>query len=496
GQGGSGYIPPGLTMLKSQVTIAAPSYKRVTLSGYGATVFTTGALYGLKVTGGFMGGLVVKGLEFDNSTDSLSLGGITFFGSQNCYAFECWNRISSTIASDPGYALVVLQPSDPTNDGTGPIWNKVLRCGTRQSSGNASFYAPYAVRLLGAANATEIAGCSFESCHQFIGVSNQVSAGGTGTIANGCIVHDNAFEGATSALVVDGNSSSAVGATFTGWKIYANRFEGITGQAYLFQNLTADAAVPPEIFGNYYESSVPLYITQNNVGGLQITVNTDDPSFTPAYPLGIVFTAAPTGTGGNLSSAWARATGQWQIRFSDSETLQGSFTNGSIAVTWPTAISGAPTVNASVITGDMTDVTGNGPRNVTSVAGDAQILTAASEYGLAGGTSAGHNYRLRSRSGGGGYAQFPNLGDLRGIDGLGHAAGVRRKNFIVNIVFTASASGTATFGTAEPDTNYVIVPIPNATTGVVTMGAAGTGSCAFTAANSNSQTIKGILIGL
>lgn len=60
------------------------------------------------------------------------------------------------------------------------------------------------------------------------------------------------------------------------------------------------------------------------------------------------FTVPPTGTGGTLTSVWLPATGIYATTFSDGETRAAQYTNGSAAVTWLSALTGAPTVTASV----------------------------------------------------------------------------------------------------------------------------------------------------
>src|SRR5579859_2531833 len=69
---------------------------------------------------------------------------------------------------------------------------------------------------------------------------------------------------------------------------------------------------------------------------------------TQTTTLNVAFTVAPTGTGGNLTSIWAPASGTYFLTFSDGETRAAVFTNGVVGVTWSSAITGTPTVNATV----------------------------------------------------------------------------------------------------------------------------------------------------
>jgi hypothetical protein len=64
----------------------------------------------------------------------------------------------------------------------------------------------------------------------------------------------------------------------------------------------------------------------------------------------ITFTAAPTGTSATLNAAWAGATGQWPVTFSDAEVRYANFVNGATTCTWTPALTGAPTTAANVNT--------------------------------------------------------------------------------------------------------------------------------------------------
>jgi hypothetical protein len=84
------------------------------------------------------------------------------------------------------------------------------------------------------------------------------------------------------------------------------------------------------------------------------------------------FTVPPTGTGGNLTAVWAPASGTYATTFSDGETRAAVYTNGSIAVTWLSALTGAPTVTASVTFAVITRRAFTAPPS-----GSAGTLTAA-----------------------------------------------------------------------------------------------------------------------
>jgi hypothetical protein len=68
----------------------------------------------------------------------------------------------------------------------------------------------------------------------------------------------------------------------------------------------------------------------------------------PSNIFPVTFTAPPTSTSATLTAGYAGATGNSQaIYFSDGEVRKGNFTNGSTAVTWVTALTGSPGVNAT-----------------------------------------------------------------------------------------------------------------------------------------------------
>lgn len=291
GQGGSGYVPPLPTMIKTGVTIIAPAFQRVKLEGYGSTIFTMNAIYPITVTGGFMGGLSIMGFECSNTVLSGAgpslecISAINFLGCQNCYAIDCWLNQSSTNLPSSGYSLVIMQPSNPADDNTGAFWNKVIRCGTRQATGTPANYAKFGVLLVGACNDSEIAQCNFVAVNTGVGLLNQTAGGATGTLANAVNIHHNAFEGVGTCWSV--NAQNVAGKQITGLVVADNRAESVTTQFGLLQGLAIDSAVPTQLARNYLLPSVAAYITQSNVAALQVTVNTDDPSLTPGWLTGV-----------------------------------------------------------------------------------------------------------------------------------------------------------------------------------------------------------------
>lgn len=298
--GGSVYVPPVQTMIKSPAnggtafSFTAPLYKRVSLAGEGCTVYTTGAIYAMNVTGGFMGGMTIAGFTFNNSTDSLSLGAINCAGAQNTIIQDCWLDQPTASAPSAAYSGITLQPSDPTNDNTGCQFTKIYRFGVRQPTGNDANYVHFGVLIFGACNQTEIYGCNFSSTNYHVGIYNQTSLGATGSLANGVWIHGNAHENSQTdsqqvyAVIVNGNNlnTGTPGANnhIEGLIIgEGQRYEALTGGVLLLQGLNNDSSWPTYIAPPFSVSDVTNLITQNNVAALQVTVNTWVPSITPSW---------------------------------------------------------------------------------------------------------------------------------------------------------------------------------------------------------------------
>jgi len=61
-----------------------------------------------------------------------------------------------------------------------------------------------------------------------------------------------------------------------------------------------------------------------------------------------VFSSAPTSTSGTLATAWPYSATSELVVFSDWESRTVTFTNNSTSVSWSTALTGSPTVTATV----------------------------------------------------------------------------------------------------------------------------------------------------
>src|SRR5204862_3678318 len=102
------------------------------------------------------------------------------------------------------------------------FWNQVIRCGTRQNSGNVSFYAPFGVQLLGACNACIVKDCNWVSVVDAVGVTAQTGGANTGTLANALLITGNAFQTGTNAVHVDSVSNANTHGHIEGLRILNN----------------------------------------------------------------------------------------------------------------------------------------------------------------------------------------------------------------------------------------------------------------------------------
>ena len=96
-----------------------------------------------------------------------------------------------------------------------------------------------------------------------------------------------------------------------------------------------------------FPGSVAIQIEPNVTGALG-TLDGDLISSNTATSIAVVFTVPPTGSsGGTLTGVWGYASGSWPVTLSTTQVIIMGFTWNSTTVTWTTAITGSPTVNAT-----------------------------------------------------------------------------------------------------------------------------------------------------
>jgi hypothetical protein len=107
--------------------------------------------------------------------------------------------------------------------------------------------------------------------------------------------------------------------------------------------------------GTSFSNSTILAHT-NGVVGLQVEPNVTgspgtldvDGLASSTASIALVFTGAPSGsTGGTLTSVWSYQTGAWPVTLSTGQVITMGLSFNSTTVTWTTAVTGSPTVNAT-----------------------------------------------------------------------------------------------------------------------------------------------------
>jgi len=63
---------------------------------------------------------------------------------------------------------------------------------------------------------------------------------------------------------------------------------------------------------------------------------------------GLIFASAPSGTSTSLAASWTGNTGSYTVVFSDWESRSVTLTNAATTATWSTALTGSPTVTATI----------------------------------------------------------------------------------------------------------------------------------------------------
>jgi hypothetical protein len=93
----------------------------------------------------------------------------------------------------------------------------------------------------------------------------------------------------------------------------------------------------------------------------------------------ITFTAPPTGSAASITPVWAGVSGLGLITFSDGETIPATFTAGNASVTFAAALTGTPTVSATV---NINTITMSAPSTVTQTAADVFSYTIPGDWAI------------------------------------------------------------------------------------------------------------------
>jgi hypothetical protein len=260
--GGVGTIPKGTYLVSSQVTLTLSTGIGVTVFAYGATIETSGAISGLKVTGSAVPvGSGIYGLNI--KAKSGATAGFDISRTANLALVDC--SVTGVNAS-AAYIAFWLHQSDAANPDTASFWTTLTRCNVRNNAGNIA----YGVKLQGAVNATTLRDCVLSpgvgTC-VWIGPESGGVNGANGILIDGC-----RLENFTTGVHVDLGATGSCG----GLRITNNRGESGT-TFFSYTGSMTQPPVPPWLSGNYLISSVTTYI--NNPNALKF--NNFDFSITP-----------------------------------------------------------------------------------------------------------------------------------------------------------------------------------------------------------------------
>lgn len=337
--GNIGIIPKGNYFFGNQVTYTIPNFGRSTILAGGAEITTSGAISGLKITGGATGGgATIIGLQMNHRGNANATFGFDMPHCDNVTLDRCYVRANGVGA---GYAGFHLYNSNAADDSTGSLWNTLLNCGCGKDAGGDSGDIPFSVLIEGASNANLILGGQYgRSSTSGEGVRIQNMTGQT-TVPNAIVVRDASFEGLLTHIHMSGAAASAFG----GMRFIGNRFESGT-TVFSITGSTTQPAVPPYMAGNYITPAGGTYLNNPN----SINVNSFDTeataiSFSPTLTFATI---------GNLSVSYAVNTCRFKrlgnLVYFDLVIQTSSFTyttsSGAFQITLGSGMPYTPSANA------------------------------------------------------------------------------------------------------------------------------------------------------
>lgn len=261
--GGTLYFPPGKYLFGSQVTLNrtyAPSgsnfvgERNLKISGYGAEIRTTGAIYAFRVEGGWAPNhcAVFEGFTIYHRGNTTALGGIQMVGAGLVTCRNISVVVSSSLPA--GYAAFRMENGTASDPNTGCFWNHIDHCSIRPWAG-AEGYSTYGVLLIGAANATHVTNCMFSGSNTHVQLQAHL---GQTYVPNAVVIDGNAFEAPNTgkAIVLTGSASTY---HVSGTRITNNRFEALNTAVELNGTGTT-VQLPTYMSGNYADTSVTNYL--------------------------------------------------------------------------------------------------------------------------------------------------------------------------------------------------------------------------------------------
>lgn len=254
--GGTLMCKPGAVYkFASQVTVTGPANDRIQIFGHGAEIQTSGAISGLKITGGdSTGGVTVHGLRINHRGNATATYGFDILQSWRARLYDCFVEAHGVSGT---YAAYHVANATAADDSTGSFWTSLINCGCRKRSGADSGDITYGVLLEGAANATRIVGGDFNNVTTGVKIQNHTAQT---TVANGVAVLGASFETFGTGIQISGAAAS----NLTGHSFSNNRFEDGT-TVFSITGVTTQPANPP-IFGpgNQFTADAGTYLSNTN----------------------------------------------------------------------------------------------------------------------------------------------------------------------------------------------------------------------------------------
>ena len=252
--GGVIVIPAGTCNTSVEMVLPAGDGP-IMVWGYGATITTSGAISGLKITGASsIGPRSIYGLRIDHRNNADALFGFNFEGTWNARCYDC-----TVVADDVSatYAAFRIGNIDPLNGATGAFWTVLQNSWSRRFQAADGTAVPFNVIIEGNANATTIRGGGLNGATtDAVLIRNQ----GAGTaIPNAVLIDGVAFEGYNTGIHVAGPAVTNI----AGMRFINNRFENGT-TVFSFTGVTQQPSANPWFSGNMFTSNAGTYLNNPN----------------------------------------------------------------------------------------------------------------------------------------------------------------------------------------------------------------------------------------
>lgn len=287
--GGGDVELAGSTFNTTATILLDEGSKRIRLSGYGAAIVTSGAIWGVTVNrmGSTVNPPTVEGLTVNQRANTDALGGFRVIGCWNTRIKDCTVVADGTNASYVAAAQV--ENEDEETPGTGSFWTTFENFWVRKFTGSDTGTIPIGINLIGNSNSTRIYGGGINNCDDAIRLAAQ---GSEALQINHVALHGVAIEACTDGVVVDGEGVDSGGGS--GLSIVQCRFESTTNLLHVANRDNTGWAIPPFLMGNFISSNVTNYTAYTNSTGAATRINALDfmttPNIqTPTFDRGAIF---------------------------------------------------------------------------------------------------------------------------------------------------------------------------------------------------------------